>query len=203
MLAKRSVHKLTVVDVPPDGSCLYHAFIRSKSVHELSDDSQELRRQLVKFLESNPDTPNGLPYKDFLCLPLDADHGALEPEDMAIERVQEEENQKELRWQRFLKKIQDGEWGGSLEIMGLAQLYNVPVTVLSVGQNGFRLQETKFNHTNATALNPVIFIGHLKINGKGVHFVAFKPLEEKAIEQPCKIILLCFLYIFLIIQFGD
>ncbi|XP_048732973.2 uncharacterized protein LOC125649466 isoform X2 [Ostrea edulis] len=183
-LAKTSVHKLTVVDVPRDGSCLYHAFIMSKSIHELTHDTPELRRQLVKFLESNPDTPNGLPYKDFLCLPLDSDHGALEPEDMAIERVKEEENQKELRWQRFLKKIQDGEWGGSLEIMGLAQLYNVPVTVLSVGQNGFRLLETKFNHTITTTLNPVIFIGHLKIHGKGVHFVAFKPLEEKAVEQP-------------------
>ncbi|XP_061194804.1 uncharacterized protein LOC133202965 [Saccostrea echinata] len=184
LLAQKSQYKLKVLDVPGDGHCLYHAFSQSDDMHGLPDDPTVLRRKLVKYLESNPNTPDGVPYKDFLCLPLDPDHGVLQPEDMAIERVQDQEDQKELRWQRFLKKIQDGEWGGSLEIMGLAQLFNVPVTVLSVGMNGFRLNEISFNHTNETSPNPVVYIGHLKVRGKGVHFVSFRPLQEKAIEQP-------------------
>ncbi|XP_062616622.1 uncharacterized protein LOC134278329 [Saccostrea cucullata] len=185
MLARKSQYKLKVVDVPGDGHCLYHAFNQSKDMHGLPDDPAALRKRLVKYLESNPNNPDGMPYKDFLCFPLDSDRGALEPEDMAIERdVEGEEDQKELRWQRFLKKIQDGEWGGSLEILGLAQLYNVPVTVLSVGMNGFKLNAIPFNHTHETALNPTVFIGHLKVGGKGAHFVSFRSLHENTIEQP-------------------
>eukprot|EP00105_Crassostrea_gigas_P034576 XP_019918724.1 PREDICTED: uncharacterized protein LOC105318198 [Crassostrea gigas] len=101
---------------------------------------------------------------------------------MAIERVENVENQKELRWQRFLKKVHEGEWGGSLEILGLSQMYNVPVTVLSV--RGSRLDEVEFNHTRKTKWNPVIYIGHLRLNEIGAHFVALRPCEEKAFQQP-------------------
>ncbi|XP_061191648.1 uncharacterized protein LOC133199838 [Saccostrea echinata] len=184
VLARKSKYKLKVLDVRGDGHCLYHAFRQGVHTYRLPDHPTELRRQLVKYLEFNPITPNGIPYKDFLCFPLDPDHGILEPEDIAIETVEKEEDQKELRWQRFLKKIQDGEWGGSLEIMGLAQMCNVPVTVLSVGMNSFRLNEIQFNYTDETALKPTVFIGHLKLGGKGVHFVSFRSLHKNAIEQP-------------------
>lgn len=169
-------------DVPGDGDCLYHSFIRNNHIHGLPDGPKKLRRQLVEYLESNPNTPNGVSYKDFLCLPLDQDHGIIEPEDMAIERVENVENRKELRWQRFLKKVHEGEWGGNLEILGLSQMYDVPVTVLSV--MGSRLDEVKFNHTHKTTRNPVIYIGHLRLNGIGAHFVALRPCEEKAVQQP-------------------
>ena len=119
ILAKSKL-QIRIDDVPGDGNCLYHAFLRNKNIHNLPDDPQDLRRQLVKFLESNPVTPDGTLYKDFLCLPRDIDHGDLDPEDMAIERVENVESQKELRWQRFLKKVQGKEWGGSIEILALA-----------------------------------------------------------------------------------
>lgn len=184
-LLKISNHNdLRVVDVPRDGDCLYHTFIRNKHIGGLPDGPKNLRRQLVEYLESNPNTPDGVPYRDFLCLPLDQDHGIIKPDDMAIERVENVENQKELRWQRFLKKVHEGEWGGSLEILGLSQMYNVPVTVLSV--RGSRLDEVEFNHTRKTKWNPVIYIGHLRLNEIGAHFVALRPCEEKAFQQPGK-----------------
>ena len=182
ILAKSKL-KIRIDDVPGDGNCLYHAFLRNKNIHNLPDNPQELRRQLVTFLESNPQTPDGTSYKDFLCLPRDPDHGDLDLEDMAIERVENLESQKELRWQRFLKKVQGEEWGGSIEILALTQLYNVPITVLSCEMDGSDLRETKFNHTQETCSNPVIYLGHLKENGRGLHFVAFKPLEEMTFEQ--------------------
>nr|XP_022335314.1 uncharacterized protein LOC111131863 isoform X2 [Crassostrea virginica] len=70
ILAKSKL-QIRIDDVPGDGNCLYHAFLRNKNIHNLPDNPQELRRQLVKFLESNPDAPNGTSYKDFLCLPRD------------------------------------------------------------------------------------------------------------------------------------
>lgn len=186
VLLRRSDHNdLRVEDVPGYGDCLYHSFIRNKNIHGLPDSPKEIRRQLVKYLESNPDTPDGTSYKDFLCLPLDPDHGVLQPEDMAIETtVANADDQKELRWQRFLKNIQEGEWGGSLEIRALSQLYNVPVTVLTINPDESRLNEIHFNHTARTTMNPVIYIGHLSVNGIGTHFVALKPFEEKNFEQP-------------------
>lgn len=185
-LLRRSSHNdLRVEDVPGDGDCLYHTFIRNRHIHGLPDSPKELRRQLVKYLESNPDISDGMSYKDFLCLPLDPDHGVLQPEDKAIETtVENADDQKECRWQIFLKKIQGGKWGGSLEIQALSQLYNVPVTVLTIDPDESRLNEIHFNHTPKTTMNPVIFIGHLSVNGKGTHFVALKPLEEKSFEQP-------------------
>ncbi|XP_078339460.1 uncharacterized protein LOC111108810 isoform X4 [Crassostrea virginica] len=185
ILAKSKL-QIRIDDVPGDGNCLYHAFLRNKNIHNLPDNPQELRRQLVTFLESNPLTPDGTSYKDFLCLPRDPDHGDLDLEDMAIERVENLESQKELRWQRFLKKVQGEEWGGSIEILALTQLYNVPITVLSCEKDGSDLRETKFNHTQETS-NPVIYLGHLKENGRGLHFVAFKPLEEMTFEQYMKL----------------
>eukprot|EP00105_Crassostrea_gigas_P018787 XP_011436996.1 PREDICTED: uncharacterized protein LOC105335031 [Crassostrea gigas] len=182
LLMKSKYIELRVEDVPGDGDCLYHSFIRNNHIHGLPDGPKKLRRQLVEYLESNPNTPDGVSYKDFLCLPLDQDHGIIEPEDMAIERVENVENRKELRWQRFLKKVHEGEWGGNLEILGLSQMYDVPVTVLSV--RGSRLNEVKFNHTHKTIRNPVIYIGHLRLNGIGAHFVALRPCEEKAVQQP-------------------
>lgn len=186
VLLRRSDHNdLRVEDVPGYGDCLYLSFIRNSHIHGLPDSPKEIRRQLVKYLESNPDTPDGMSYKDFLCLPLDPDHGVLQPEDMAIETtVANADDQKELRWQRFLKNIQEGEWGGYLEIMALSQLYNVPVTVLTVNRDEPRLNEIHFNHTARTTMNPVIYIGHLSVNGIGTHFVALKPFEEKSFEQP-------------------
>lgn len=62
---------LRVEDVPGDGDCLYHSFIRNNNIHGLPDGPKKLRRQLVEYLESNPNTPDGVSYKDFLCLPLD------------------------------------------------------------------------------------------------------------------------------------
>lgn len=182
LLKKSKYIDLRVEDVPQDGDCLYHSFIRNNNIHGLPDSPKKLRRQLVEYLESNPNAPDGMSYKDFLCLPLDQDHGIIEPEDMAIERVENVENRKELRWQRFLKKVHEGEWGGSLEILGLSQMYDVPVTVLSV--MGSRLNEVKFNDTPKTTRNPVIYIGHLRLNGIGAHFVALRPFEEKAVQQP-------------------
>lgn len=192
LLKKSKYNDLRVEDVPGDGDCLYHSFIRNNHIHGLPDGPKELRRRLVKYLESNLNTPDGVSYRDYLCLALDQDRGIIEPEDMAIEKVENVENQKELRWQRFLKKVQEGEWGGSLEILGLSQMFEVPVTVLSV--RGSRLDEVKFNHTQKSIRNPVIYIGHLRLNGIGAHFVALRPREEKAFQQPGKVNFENFIY---------
>lgn len=100
---------------------------------------------------------------------------------MVIERVENVENRKEFRWQRFLKKVYEGEWGGNLEILGFFQMYDVFVIVLLV--MGFRFDEVKFNYIYKIIRNLVIYIGYLRLNGMGVYFVVLKFCEEKVVQQ--------------------
>ena len=168
-----------------DGSCLYHAvyeLLRYYKPAEVTNMKvEDLRQKLIKFFESNPTMPGDSEthLQDFLCLPLDNDRGRIQPEDMYIEeKISEVDNQKALRWQRFLKRIQEGEWGGDLEILGIAQYFQIEICVLCLNNRNDGLMRHQFNESNNGARTRC-HIGHVRVHNRGFHFVALLPIEDQ------------------------
>ena len=100
---------------PKDGNCLFHAMndqlIRRGRV---SQSATKVRCDLVNYLRSNPTTPDGTHFREFIK------HGA---------------------WDIYLRRMaMDGEWGDWIALWRLINMFEIPVAVVSsLGETGLNI----------------------------------------------------------------
>ena len=130
----------SVHDVPADGDCLFSAIsLQLESVGIQPVEKQDLRQELVKYMEQNPVISDGLHYRDFLCELehhedrniLNADMEIPTEEDLQISAVEDPDTQADLRWIRYLHRLQEGAWGDHLAVQASATMLNVSINIIS------------------------------------------------------------------------
>jgi len=100
---------------PKDGNCLFHAMhdqlIR---LGRVSQSATKLRPDLVNYLRSNPATPDGTHFSEFINL------GA---------------------WDTYLRRMaMEGEWGDWIALWGLVNMLQIPVAIVSsLGETGLKV----------------------------------------------------------------
>ena len=130
----------SVHNVPADGDCLFSAIaLQLESLGIQAVRSQDLRHNLVKYMQENPAIGDNIIYKDFLCELqhhhddniLNADTENPTEEDHQISAVEDLESRTELRWIRYLHRLQEGAWGDYLAVQALARMLNVSIVIIS------------------------------------------------------------------------
>ena len=118
----------TVHDVPGDGNCLFNAV-----AYQLESVSASEMREIV----ANHFENNSAFYRDFLAQPVhsgnayNADTEAPSDQDAMIVSVHDIEQQKQLRWERYIHGFRNGAWGDHLAIQGISNVFNVAINILS------------------------------------------------------------------------
>ena len=100
---------------PKDGNCLFHAMSDQLTrVGKAPQTASQLRSDLVSYLRSNPTTPDGIHYREFI------NHGG---------------------WDSYLRRMSmDGEWGDWIALWGLTNMLNITVALVSsLGEAGLRI----------------------------------------------------------------
>ena len=80
--------------------------------------ASQLRTDVVSFLKSNPTTPDGIHFRE--CV----NHG---------------------RWETYFRRMSmDGEWGDYVVLLGLVNMLDIPVAVVSsLGEEGLHINLSK------------------------------------------------------------
>ena len=120
---------------PKDGNCLFHAMndqlIR---LGRVSQSATKVRCDLVNYLRSNPTTPDGTHFREFIK------HGA---------------------WDTYLRRMaMDGEWGDWIALLGLIDMFEIPVAVVSsLGETGLNIIYPGAGYENE-ATRDMALLGH-------------------------------------------
>ncbi|KAJ8308287.1 hypothetical protein KUTeg_013161 [Tegillarca granosa] len=171
-----------VQDVPGDGNCMYNSvLLQLKPDHQMLT-VDEMRKNVQKFIESNPSTPSDEPYKNLLSA-LEWKPGCNSKQHNEYEKLQnnnlEESEKKELLFQIYLNEVRENEWGDPFTLLALSQIYNVEIEVLSSRNlSDFTKTSVKLNNPSKT-----IHLGHLAVNGEDLHYVALLPNDEGGSDQ--------------------
>lgn len=98
-----------IVDVPGDGSCMYHAI-----GIQLGTDAAVLRKAAAKFILENPDYSinGGVSVAAAIC----------EGKCSGNERIQ-------AKIEKYAKRVVEGRWGGHLECFALSAVYNCRIKI--------------------------------------------------------------------------
>ena len=141
---------------PKDGNCLFHAM--SDQLTRMGKPSQtasQLRTAVVSFLRSNPTTPDGIHYREFV------NHGG---------------------WETYLQRMSiDGEWGDYIALPGLVNMPHIPVAVVSsLGEDGLNIiyPATSATQSNEANFQSIALIGH----EAEIHFHSLQPVDIKKPE---------------------
>jgi OTU domain-containing protein 3 len=130
-------HGLEVLEMSPDGNCLFRAL--SDQLHgDYGSDHANIRSEICDFMEQNKQD-----FKDFLV--IDADNDEQEEDARDIEHYVEQMRE-------------DGHWGADIEIVAATRLYKRNIRVYSATLNGYT-----FNHGGPKSAGPdlvVSFHGH-------------------------------------------
>ena len=176
-----AIHKLekiasqngfTIRDVPADGDCMFSAIVYQLSSTGICDvDSQTLRQNVANYMRANKAS-----YCDFVCQPVEqtdgyiADTAAPTKEDTYIASIADPEMQTELRWKKYVQKLQDGGWGDHVAMQAIADMLSLTITVLSSDYPVYSVTPAKHCSTNE------VFVGLIM----QYHYVGFDRTPEPA-----------------------
>ncbi len=138
---------------PKDGNCLFHAI--SDQLSRLGKPSQtasQLRTGVVNFLRSNPTTPDGIHFRELV------NHSG---------------------WETYLRRMSmDGEWGDYIALLGLVNMLEIPVAVVSsLGEEGLNIISPTATHDAAEAdFDSIALLGHEAES----HFHSLQPMEDQS-----------------------
>ena len=127
-----SQNGFTIHDVPADGDCMFSAIVYQLNSIGIHVDSQILRQNVVGYLQANKAS-----YCDFVCQAVERNDGynadtvAPTKEDKYIASVADPQLQAELRWQKYLRQLEDGAWGDNIAMQAICDMLSVTITVLS------------------------------------------------------------------------
>ena len=120
-------HGYTIHDVPPDGSCLFHAVAYHLCHCGIQTTHYNLRRDVASFLRNNPSMSDGTHYSSFISFNEPATDGAsagIESEEDMLLRVDPT-----LRWEHYLDRLSRGAWGDHVTIRGLSDMLNILIKI--------------------------------------------------------------------------
>ena len=125
-LAKQNGY--TIHNVPGDGNCLFNAIAyQLKCVC-----ASQMRQAVANHLENNSAL-----YYNFVAQPIacdnayNADTEAPTDKDAYIDTIHNREQQKQLRWQKYIHRFQNGAWGDHITVQGISNEFHVAINVLS------------------------------------------------------------------------
>ena len=123
----------TIHNVPYDGDCMFSAIVYQLNSSGVCDfDSKVLRQAVVDYLQANQ-----VRYCDFVCQPVDqhddynADTEPITHEDGFISSITDPQLQTELRWQKYVRCLQQGAWGDNIAMQAVSDMLSVTIHVLS------------------------------------------------------------------------
>ena len=121
---------------PKDGNCLFHAM--SDQLNRMGKPPQtasQLRAGVVNFLQSNPTTPDGIHFREFV------NHGG---------------------WETYLRRMSmDGEWGDYIALLGLVNMLGIPVAVVSsLGEDGLHIIYPSNHNQEEADFDSIALIDH-------------------------------------------
>ena len=137
---------------PKDGNCLFHAMSDLLTrVGKAPQTASQLRSDLVSYLRSNPTTPDGIHYREFI------NHGG---------------------WDSYLRRMSmDGEWGDWIALWGLTNMLNIPVALVSsLGEAGLRIINPNAREQETGDFGALALLGH----EAEVHFHSLEPASDTA-----------------------
>ena len=102
-------HGYTIHDVPPDGSCLFHAISYNLRPYGIRRAYFELRND-VSFLRNNPCMSDGTHYSSYVSF----NESAIDGDMLLVDPT--------LRWECYLDRLSRGAWGDHLTIRGLSEM---------------------------------------------------------------------------------
>ena len=113
--------------------------------------ASQLRSDLVSYLRSNPTTPDGIHYREFI------NHGG---------------------WDSYLRRMSmDGEWGDWIALWGLTNMLNIPVALVSsLGEAGLRIINPNAREEETGDFGALALLGH----EAEVHFHSLEPASDTA-----------------------
>jgi hypothetical protein len=127
---------LAIVQVPGDGDCLYHSvLVHFKASGIMGNDAtpRDLRRKLAQHMRENSEN-----YMGFVCAPVNhgADTERPTAEDQMINCIDDLQVQQQMRFMRFLDKIENGSlWGEHIAVQGLADLFSMTIHIIKSDWN--------------------------------------------------------------------
>ncbi|XP_064402301.1 uncharacterized protein LOC135348074 [Halichondria panicea] len=138
-------HGLVIHDVPGDGNCMFSSV--SYQLQHLGHDvnASTLREMSVDYL-----TDNGDRYSHFVHQSVDsndgynADNEPLDEEDSHIASLADPEEQRLLRWGKYLRRLSDGAWGDHIALTAIANLFSLKINTFTLNRSG----------TNVVTVNP-------------------------------------------------
>ena len=122
-------HGLSVHNVPGDGDCLFSsvAYQLQNIGHDVN--SSSLRQMVTTYLSHHNE------YNPFVHQPVasndgyNADNESLNTEDVYTDSVTDPVVQRELRWQKYLKRLRYNAWGDNIVIAAMCNMFDVSITV--------------------------------------------------------------------------
>ena len=111
-----------VQDVPRDGNCLFSAVCMQLENVGIQLGEINLRVELVEHLQTHPYTHGSA---------FNADTEAPTEEDEFISSTEDPELQQQLRWLRYLGRLNVGAWEDDIAVQGLADMLHVDIHVIS------------------------------------------------------------------------
>ena len=115
--------------MPKDGNCLFSAVEVQLDSLGIERGETSLREQLVEYLQSHPYTHDGSSHlREFIPAPVvsddpsNADTEAPGEQDEFINSIEDPQLRQQLRWLRYLKRLNTGAWGDHITVQGLANM---------------------------------------------------------------------------------
>ena len=121
---------------PKDGNCLFHTISdQLKRMGKPPQTASQLRTDVVSFLKSNPTTPDGIHFREFV------NHGG---------------------WETYLRRMSmDGEWGDYIALLGLVDMLDIPVAVVSsLGEEGLHIIYPSKHTKKEADFDNIALVGH-------------------------------------------
>ena len=116
---------------------MFSAVVRQLSGEHSHYTADTLRQAVVKYLRENPyrDAERTCHYRDFIADAVatddtyNADTEAPNEEDKFINSIEDPDERAELKWQKYLRRLQAGAYGDDMALTGVAELLSVAIHV--------------------------------------------------------------------------
>ena len=142
----------SVGDVPRDGNCLFSAVAMQLEKLGIPPGETSLRQQLMEYLQEHPYTHDGSShFREYIPAPVisddpsNADTETPSQQDVFINSIENLRLRQQLRWLRYLERLNAGAWGDHIAVQGLADMLHVDIHIISTINPDMELIRTSHN----------------------------------------------------------
>ena len=123
-------------EVPRDGDCLFNSIVYQLRDNSLN--STSMRNMLVTHIREN-----ALHYIGFVSSAVPANNSdmynadTVTPDDYDgyITLMSDYEEQSQFRWERYLDRLSNGEWGDHIALQGISNMLKITIEILKIDTN--------------------------------------------------------------------